>query len=65
VGVNDRDAPYVTGELLSSYGLAMGRAAWRARVQALAEGGATEIAYQPAGPDVPRELEAFANAVMA
>lgn len=23
-------------------------------------GGATEIAYQPAGPDVPRELEAFA-----
>ena len=25
--------------------------------------GATEIAYQPAGPDIPRELEAFASAV--
>ena len=25
--------------------------------------GVTEIAYQPAGPDIPRELEAFAAAV--
>ena len=25
--------------------------------------GCTEIAYQPAGPDIGRELEAFANAV--
>ena len=26
--------------------------------------GATEIAYQPAGPDIPRELEAFAKAAL-
>jgi 5,10-methylenetetrahydromethanopterin reductase len=29
----------------------------------MAEDGMTEIAYQPAGPDIPRELEAFAAAV--
>jgi 5,10-methylenetetrahydromethanopterin reductase len=28
----------------------------------MAEAGVTEVAYQPAGPDIPRELEAFANA---
>ncbi|MDT7607416.1 MAG: 5,10-methylenetetrahydromethanopterin reductase, partial [Pseudonocardiales bacterium] len=38
-------------------------AAMRDKVAGLAEQGATEIAYQPAGPDVPRELEAFAKAV--
>jgi 5,10-methylenetetrahydromethanopterin reductase len=26
------------------------------------EAGATEVAYQPAGPDIARELEAFINA---
>jgi 5,10-methylenetetrahydromethanopterin reductase len=35
----------------------------RRRVDALAERGVTEIAYQPAGPDIPRELEAFRDAV--
>ncbi|MGE3771965.1 MAG: LLM class flavin-dependent oxidoreductase [Gammaproteobacteria bacterium] len=62
VGVNARDEPYITGELLASHGMATDRAAWRDRIQALAAGGATEIAYQPAGPDIPRELEAFAKA---
>jgi 5,10-methylenetetrahydromethanopterin reductase len=31
----------------------------RARLDALAEGGITEVAYQPAGPDIVRELRAF------
>ncbi len=62
VGVNARDKPYITGELLSSYGMAMDQAAWRDRIQAIVAGGATEIAYQPAGPDIPRELAAFAKA---
>jgi 5,10-methylenetetrahydromethanopterin reductase len=62
VGVNARDRPYITGELLASHGLIKDRAAWRDRLQALAASGATEIAYQPAGPDIPRELEAFAAA---
>ncbi|MGH2686650.1 MAG: LLM class flavin-dependent oxidoreductase [Actinomycetota bacterium] len=35
----------------------------RARVEALALTGVTELAYQPAGPDIRRELEAFARAV--
>ena len=62
VGVNEHDRPYVNGELLAGHGLAMDRGAWRERLAALAEGGATEVAYQPAGPDIPRELEAFAAA---
>lgn len=35
----------------------------RRRVAALAARGVSEVAYQPAGPDIPRELEAFAAAV--
>jgi 5,10-methylenetetrahydromethanopterin reductase len=62
VAVNERDRPFVTGALLVAQGLALGRAAWRARLETLAAQGATEIAYQPAGPDVARELEAFADA---
>ncbi len=35
----------------------------RDRLAGMAKSGMTEIAYQPAGPDIPRELEAFATAV--
>jgi 5,10-methylenetetrahydromethanopterin reductase len=35
----------------------------RDKVAALAEGGATEVVFQPSGPDVRRELEAFMAAV--
>jgi 5,10-methylenetetrahydromethanopterin reductase len=31
----------------------------RAKLEAIAESGVTEIAYQPEGPDIARELEAF------
>jgi len=31
----------------------------RAKLEELAAGGVTEVAYQPHGPDIPRELEAF------
>ena len=33
----------------------------RARWSALAAAGATELAYAPAGPDIPRELRAMAR----
>ena len=33
-----------------------------AKLEALASAGVTEVAYQPAGPDIPRELRAFASA---
>jgi len=63
VAVNDRDRPFVTGALLREQQLALTRAEWRERLAMLEAAGATEIAYQPAGPDVARELEAFAAAV--
>lgn len=63
IAINDRDRPFVTGELLAANGFALSRDAWRERVAQLAAAGATEIAYQPAGPDVARELEAFAAVV--
>jgi 5,10-methylenetetrahydromethanopterin reductase len=33
----------------------------RARFEELAHAGATELAYAPAGPDIPRELRAMAR----
>ena len=33
-----------------------------ARLRALTSAGITEVAYQPMGPDIPRELAAFARA---
>jgi 5,10-methylenetetrahydromethanopterin reductase len=63
IAVNDRDRPFVTGELLAREGLALTRAGWRERITMLESQGATEVAYQPAGLDIPRELEAFAKAV--
>jgi 5,10-methylenetetrahydromethanopterin reductase len=37
----------------------------RARAGELADQGVTEIVYQPAGPDLRRELETFIEAVRA
>jgi hypothetical protein len=34
----------------------------RSKAEQLAEAGVTEIVYQPAGSDIPRELRAFAQA---
>jgi 5,10-methylenetetrahydromethanopterin reductase len=61
VAINDRDRPFVTGELLEQQGIALTKDAWRERIAMLEASGATEIAYQPAGPDIARELETFAN----
>jgi len=63
IALNERDRPFVTGELLVQNGLALSAAGWRERVAMLASMGATEVAYQPAGPDIPGELERFAAAV--
>lgn len=62
VGVNERDRPFVTGEVLAQHGLALSRQGWREQLERFASEGATEVAYQPAGPDIPRELEALAAA---
>jgi 5,10-methylenetetrahydromethanopterin reductase len=63
IAMNERDRPFVTGELLAQNGLALSAIGWRERIALLASLGATEIAYQPAGPDIPGELERFAAAV--
>src|SRR5262245_27871617 len=63
IAINERDRPFVTGELLTQLGLALTREGWRERIALLEAQGVTEIAYQPAGPNIPRELEAFVSAV--
>jgi 5,10-methylenetetrahydromethanopterin reductase len=62
IAINDRDRPFITGEMLVKQGLALSRAGWRERLAMLEAAGATEIAYQPAGPEIASELEAFASA---
>jgi 5,10-methylenetetrahydromethanopterin reductase len=59
IAVNERDRPFVTGELVRELGAAFTAEELQARLRRLEAAGATEIVYQPAGPDVPRELEAF------
>jgi 5,10-methylenetetrahydromethanopterin reductase len=48
--------------LLASWTMTGTRADIGARLSALAAAGITEVAYQPMGPDIPRELAAFAAA---
>ena len=50
---------------MSATGVALDPGAWRERIAGIGEAGATEIVYQPAGPDIERELEAFAEAFHA
>jgi 5,10-methylenetetrahydromethanopterin reductase len=57
VGVNERDRPFMTPELLSRAAFSGGRL--RERLAGFAKLGVTEVAYQPAGPDIPRELASF------
>jgi 5,10-methylenetetrahydromethanopterin reductase len=57
--VNERDRRFVTGELMTATGVALDAAGWRDKLAQAEETGATAVAYQPAGPDVARELEAF------
>ena len=63
VGVNDVDRPFVTGEVLTAAGVVLTAKQWRDRIDALADAGCSTVHFQPAGSDIPRELEAFASAV--
>ena len=60
VGANALDQQFVTGDLLRHLGLARSRPEHWARLDQLAQSGVTEVIYQPAGPDIPRELRSFA-----
>jgi 5,10-methylenetetrahydromethanopterin reductase len=61
IHVNEIDRPFVTGQLLRDYQLALTADDFRARIGRMESDGVTEVAYQPAGPDIPRELRAFAK----
>lgn len=62
IALTERDAMVVNGDLLRQFGFARTASEWAGRLRELETAGATEIAYQPAGPDIPGELERFAKA---
>lgn len=62
IAPNTRDAIALTGEVLTRFGFARTPDSWRSRFEQLEAAGATEIAYQPAGPDIVGELTRFAEA---
>jgi len=59
--VNSTDRAVITGDVIRAYTFTGEAAPLRARIDQLAQRGVTEIAFQPAGPDIPRELTAFAR----
>jgi 5,10-methylenetetrahydromethanopterin reductase len=58
---NELDRTVLTGDFIRRVTFTGEAAALRARMADLAARGVTEIAYQPAGPDIPRELTVFAR----
>ncbi|CAB4368022.1 MAG: LLM class flavin-dependent oxidoreductase [Actinobacteria bacterium] len=62
IAVNKLDQPLITGEVMQSMGAAFSPARLREVLHEFEEKGATELAYQPAGPDITRELEKFITA---
>jgi 5,10-methylenetetrahydromethanopterin reductase len=59
---NDEELLTRAAPLLASWTMTGTPAGIRARLRALVPAGITEVAYQPMGPDIPRELAAFARA---
>ena len=64
IAVNDRDRAFITPELLRATGGVFSPAELREQLAGFEADGCTEIAYQPAGPDIGRELETFAKAAL-
>lgn len=64
IEANERDRLVISGESLTMFGLARTGEAWRDHLDRLEAGGATEIAYQPAGPDIANELRRFMDIAM-
>jgi 5,10-methylenetetrahydromethanopterin reductase len=65
VKVTERDYPAVLegAELLPAVTLTASAAELRERVEQMTARGIAEIAYQPAGGDIPGELERFMTAI--
>ncbi len=65
-GLTDRDRAALEAglsSLIPSFTLSGPPDVVRSRVEAFGEQGVTEVCYQPSGPDIERELRAFAGAV--
>jgi 5,10-methylenetetrahydromethanopterin reductase len=62
LGPHDQALLARAAPLLASWTMTGTRADIGARLRALTSAGITEVAYQPMGPDIPRELAAFARA---
>ena len=67
VTVTERDKPLLdeAGAALLGTGWTGDRASVRSRLEHAEAAGVTELIYTPAGPDVARELEAFASAAQS
>lgn len=61
-GAHDRALLAHAAPLLAKWTMTGAATQVRARLRALSAAGVTEVAYQPMGPDIPRELTAFARA---
>jgi 5,10-methylenetetrahydromethanopterin reductase len=61
VHVTERDTRLLNGDALAAFTWTGTAPELRARLDTLEAAGATEILYAPMGPDVPRELGAFAS----
>jgi 5,10-methylenetetrahydromethanopterin reductase len=59
-GLNERDRTFINGEILAGFGVALSREGWREKLAGLEAAGITEVMYQPAGDNIPAELEDFA-----
>lgn len=61
VHVNDIERAVMPRESVAAFTLTGPADELRQKLEEMAASGVTEIAYQPAGPDIPRELAAFAD----
>ena len=62
VAVTDRDRAVLDGDLLKAFTWTGTADEINARIEAAEASGVTELLYAPMGPNIPRELEAFAAA---
>lgn len=61
VRVNEWDRPFIDPAVAAQWSFTGTRAELRSRLRAMEAGGATELVWQPAGPDIEREMRAFAE----
>ncbi len=62
VAVNDRDKAFITPEIIEMFGAAWTPDQLRSRLAEMEASGITEVVYQPAGPDIERELATYIEA---